>query len=48
MTVAFEKYDGAGNDFVVVDADGDPVEDRAAFARVHCDREVGVENEAGA
>ncbi|WP_079978609.1 diaminopimelate epimerase [Halolamina sediminis] len=65
MTVAFEKYDGAGNDFVVVDvdewnssgsrnaqrsgeADGHPVEDRAAFVRVHCDREVGVENEASA
>jgi len=47
MTVAFEKYDGAGNDFVVVDVDGDPVEDRAAFARVHCDREVGVEDAAG-
>ena len=45
--VAFEKYDGAGNDFVVVDADGEPVEDRAAFARVHCDREAGVEDEVG-
>ena len=46
--VPFEKYDGAGNDFVVVDADADPVEDRAAFARIHCDREAGVENESGA
>jgi len=54
--VPFEKYDGAGNDFVVVDAtpaeDGegsaaDPVADRAAFARIHCDREVGVESDAG-
>ena len=47
MTVAFEKYDGAGNDFVVVDADDHPVEDRAAFARVHCDRKAGVEAAAG-
>ena len=63
--VDFEKYDGAGNDFVVVDVDewnssgsrnaqrsgdanGDPVEDRAAFARVHCDREVGVADDSGA
>ncbi|MBP1987071.1 diaminopimelate epimerase [Halolamina salifodinae] len=46
--VPFEKYDGAGNDFVVVDSEADPVEDRAAFARIHCDREAGVENAAGA
>ncbi|QKY18936.1 diaminopimelate epimerase [Halolamina sp. CBA1230] len=45
--VAFEKYDGAGNDFVVVDVDGDSVEDRAAFARVHCDRELGVADDSG-
>jgi diaminopimelate epimerase len=40
--VPFEKYDGAGNDFVVVDADVAEVPDRAAFARAHCDREVGA------
>ena len=44
--VPFEKYDGAGNDFVVVDSDADPVADREAFARIHCDREAGVENES--
>ncbi|WP_049980300.1 diaminopimelate epimerase [Halolamina rubra] len=44
MSVPFEKYDGAGNDFVVVDA-GSAVEDRAAFARAHCDRETGVVGE---
>jgi diaminopimelate epimerase len=47
MTVPFEKYDGAGNDFVVVDAAGESVEDRAAFARLHCDREVGVSGGGG-
>lgn len=40
-TVFFEKYEGAGNDFIVVDADL-PVPNRAAFARTHCDRETGV------
>ena len=50
MTVPFEKYAGAGNDFVVVDADtdSDPVGDRAAFARLHCDREVGVRDDDSA
>jgi len=46
--VPFEKYDGAGNDFVVVDADADPVADREAFARAHCDREAGVADEGSA
>jgi len=41
--VPFEKYHGTGNDFVVVDADAEGVGDRAAFARVHCDRETGVD-----
>ena len=40
-SVPFEKVDGAGNDFVVVDA-ARPVPDRAAFARAHCDRASGV------
>lgn len=40
-TVFFEKYDGTGNDFLVVDA-ALPVPDRAAFASAHCDRETGV------
>ncbi len=44
-SVPFEKFDGAGNDFVVVDAER-PVADRAAFARVHCDRETGVTDES--
>lgn len=39
--VPFEKYDGAGNDFLVVDAEA-PVPNRAAFARAHCDRATGV------
>lgn len=43
-SVPFEKFDGAGNDFVVVAAES-PVADRAAFARVHCDRESGVADE---
>jgi diaminopimelate epimerase len=42
--VPFEKYDGAGNDFVVVAAES-PVPDRAAFARAYCDRETGVRDE---
>ena len=40
--VAFVKYHGTGNDFLVVDADG-PVPDRVAFAVAHCDRETGAE-----
>ncbi|GAB7095073.1 diaminopimelate epimerase [Halolamina litorea] len=69
MSVPFEKYDGAGNDFVVVDdedwdsavsehaSDGDadgsaedtsPTASRAAFARIHCDREVGVADDGAA
>ncbi|ELZ71988.1 diaminopimelate epimerase [Haloferax prahovense DSM 18310] len=40
-TVPFEKFHGTGNDFFVVDAD-DPVPDRPAFARTHCDREAGI------
>lgn len=39
-SVPFEKYHGAGNDFVVVDADA--VTDRETFARAYCDREAGV------
>ncbi|PSP55813.1 diaminopimelate epimerase [Halobacteriales archaeon QS_1_67_19] len=41
MTIAYEKYHGTGNDFVVVDAD-EYVPDRAAFARVVCDRREGI------
>ncbi|WP_410765095.1 diaminopimelate epimerase [Haloferax sp. DFSO60] len=40
-TVPFEKFHGTGNDFFVVDAD-DPVPDRPAFARAHCDRDGGI------
>ena len=39
--VPIVKYHGTGNDFLVVDAAA-RVPDRAAFARVHCDRETGV------
>lgn len=41
--VPFEKYHGTGNDFLVVDASAESVGDRAAFARAHCDREMGVD-----
>ncbi|NHN42630.1 diaminopimelate epimerase [Halorubellus sp. JP-L1] len=40
-TVDYRKYNGTGNDFVVVDAD-EYVPDRAAFATRHCDRTDGV------
>ncbi|MFC7203854.1 diaminopimelate epimerase [Haloferax namakaokahaiae] len=40
-TVPFEKFHGTGNDFFVVDAE-DPVPDRPAFARAHCDRDGGI------
>ncbi|WP_435067071.1 diaminopimelate epimerase [Haloplanus sp. C73] len=43
-TVTAEKYHGTANDFLVLPADA-PVADRAAFARVHCDRETGVGGE---
>jgi diaminopimelate epimerase len=39
--VAYEKYHGTGNDFLVVDAD-EYVPDRAAFATRHCDRDDGI------
>ncbi|MFC6904932.1 diaminopimelate epimerase [Halalkalicoccus tibetensis] len=42
MAVAFEKYHGTGNDFLVCEAD-EPVDDWGAFAIEHCDRETGVE-----
>ncbi|WP_416839288.1 diaminopimelate epimerase [Haloferax sp. DFSO52] len=41
-TIPFEKFHGTGNDFFVVDAE-DPVPDRPTFARIHCDRERGIE-----
>ncbi|AFK18821.1 diaminopimelate epimerase [Haloferax mediterranei ATCC 33500] len=40
-SVPFEKYHGTGNEFFVVDAE-DPVPDRPAFARTHCDRDAGI------
>ncbi|MFB6218900.1 MAG: diaminopimelate epimerase, partial [Halobacteriaceae archaeon] len=39
--IAFEKWHGAGNDFVIVEADA-PIEDRRGFAVRECDRERGV------
>ncbi|WP_435128291.1 diaminopimelate epimerase [Halobaculum sp. D14] len=41
-TVAFEKYHGTDNDFLVVDGHA-PVSDRGAFAAAHCDRDTGVD-----
>ena len=41
--VAFEKYHGTGNDFILVDAT-DPIANRSAFATAHCDRSSGVDS----
>ncbi len=43
-TVAFEKYHGTGNDFIIVDAT-DPIANRSAFARACCDRSSGLGSE---
>ena len=42
MTVPFEKWNGAGNDFLLVGAGELPVEDARALAVRECDREQGV------
>jgi diaminopimelate epimerase len=42
MAVAFEKFQGTGNDFLVCEASA-PVENWGAFAVDHCDRETGIE-----
>lgn len=42
--VAFEKYHGTGNEFLIVDAT-DPVADRSTFATTHCDRSTGIGSE---
>ncbi|WP_256298266.1 diaminopimelate epimerase [Haloarchaeobius salinus] len=39
--VRYGKYNGTGNDFIVVDAD-EYVPDRGAFAAHHCDRTDGI------
>ncbi|ADJ16141.1 diaminopimelate epimerase [Halalkalicoccus jeotgali] len=41
MVVAFEKYHGTGNDFLICGAD--EAVDWGAFAIEHCDRETGIE-----
>ncbi|MDL5361864.1 diaminopimelate epimerase [Halalkalicoccus sp. NIPERK01] len=41
MAVAYEKYHGTGNDFLVCEA-GEEVENWGAFAAGHCDRETGL------
>ncbi len=41
MAVAYEKFHGTGNDFLVCEAT-EPVEDWGAFARTHCDPETGL------
>jgi diaminopimelate epimerase len=40
--ISFEKYNGTGNDFIVVDA-AESVPDRPAFASKYCDRDTGVD-----
>ena len=42
MAVAFEKFHGTGNDFLVCES-STPVTDWGAFARTHCDRETGID-----
>jgi diaminopimelate epimerase len=42
MAVAFEKFHGTGNDFLICESSA-PVEDWSAFAREYCDRETGIE-----
>ncbi|MCL7417134.1 MAG: diaminopimelate epimerase [Halalkalicoccus sp.] len=42
MAVAFEKFHGTGNDFLVCAA-SEPIDDWGQFAITHCDRETGVE-----
>lgn len=46
-SIPFTKYHGTGNDFLAVDA-SEPVPDRVAFAKTHCDRESGVSAESEA
>lgn len=41
LPLAFEKYEGLGNDFVVVDAERDDVLSREAVSRL-CDRRFGI------
>lgn len=41
MAVAYEKYHGTGNDFLVCEA-GEEVENWGAFAAGYCDRETGL------
>lgn len=40
--ISYEKWHGAGNDFIVIDARSVDLPDRAAFARQVCDREAGL------
>ncbi|MFA9517190.1 diaminopimelate epimerase [Halopenitus sp. H-Gu1] len=49
-TIAFTRYHGTGNDFIVIDAENADrigVDDRRSFAIAHCDRETGVESPDG-
>lgn len=42
-SISVSKYNGTGNDFIVVNAEI-PVPDRRAFAIEHCDRETGIDH----
>ena len=38
----FDKYQGLGNDFVIVDAQAEQISDFARAARAVCDRRFGI------
>lgn len=40
--IPYEKWHGAGNDFIVINADAHPVSDQREFGREVCDRATGV------
>jgi diaminopimelate epimerase len=42
MTIRFEKFQGAGNDFVIIDGREFPVEDPHTLARIICKRHFSV------
>jgi diaminopimelate epimerase len=42
MTFSFTKWQGCGNDFVIIDCQKEPIDDYAAMAKKICDRHFGV------